>query len=100
MSMNELLAQIVVAAGGTVTNPNNRNQLTNQHFGDERFLSNRKWVGLIKSAGFNCVKVFGGYDLSFSRLIHIILPGIFFHRRGSFWWKYFSRHSIFVCENE
>jgi hypothetical protein len=25
--MNELLAQIVVAAGGTVTNPNNRNQL-------------------------------------------------------------------------
>ena len=27
MSMNELLAQIVVAAGGTVTNPNNRNQL-------------------------------------------------------------------------
>jgi len=27
MSMNELLAQIVIAAGGTVTNPNNRNQL-------------------------------------------------------------------------
>jgi len=27
MSMNELLAQIVVAAGVTVTNPNNRNQL-------------------------------------------------------------------------
>tara|TARA_R110000822_G_scaffold249247_1_gene376741 strand:+ start:473 stop:583 length:111 start_codon:yes stop_codon:yes gene_type:complete len=26
-TMNELLAQIVVAAGGTVTNPNNRNQL-------------------------------------------------------------------------
>ena len=26
-AMNELLAQIVVAAGGTVTNPNNRNQL-------------------------------------------------------------------------
>ena len=25
--MNELLAQIVIAAGGTVTNPNNRNQL-------------------------------------------------------------------------
>jgi hypothetical protein len=25
--MNEILAQIVVAAGGTVTNPNNRNQL-------------------------------------------------------------------------
>jgi hypothetical protein len=27
MSMNEILAQIVIAAGGTVTNPNNRNQL-------------------------------------------------------------------------
>lgn len=26
-TMNELLAEIVVAAGGTVTNPNNRNQL-------------------------------------------------------------------------
>ena len=26
-TMNELLAQIVIAAGGTVTNPNNRNQL-------------------------------------------------------------------------
>ena len=26
-TMNELLAQIVVAAGGTVTDPNNRNQL-------------------------------------------------------------------------
>jgi hypothetical protein len=25
--MNELLAQIVIAAGGAVTNPNNRNQL-------------------------------------------------------------------------
>lgn len=25
--MNELLAEIVVAAGGTVTDPNNRNQL-------------------------------------------------------------------------
>ena len=27
MSMNEILAQIVITAGGTVTNPNNRNQL-------------------------------------------------------------------------
>ena len=25
--MNEILAEIVVAAGGTVTDPNNRNQL-------------------------------------------------------------------------
>jgi len=27
MVMNKILADIVVAAGGTVTNPNNRNQL-------------------------------------------------------------------------
>lgn len=27
MSMNKILADIVVAAGGTVTDPNNRNQL-------------------------------------------------------------------------
>lgn len=26
-TMNEILAEIVVALGGTVTNPNNRNQL-------------------------------------------------------------------------
>ena len=27
MSMNKILADIVIAAGGTVTNPNNRNKL-------------------------------------------------------------------------
>ena len=27
MSMNEILARIVIASGGTVTNTNNRNQL-------------------------------------------------------------------------
>ncbi len=32
MSMNEILAQIVIAAGGTVTNPNNRNQLLKDWF--------------------------------------------------------------------
>ena len=26
-TMNEILADIVIASGGTVTNPNNRNQL-------------------------------------------------------------------------
>lgn len=80
--------------------PNNRNKLTDKHFGDERFLSNRKWLKLIKEAGFSHVKVFGGYDLFLPRHIYLILPGIFFRRRISFWWKYFSRHSLFVCENE
>lgn len=76
--------------------PNNRNQLTPQHFGDERFLSNKKWVRLIREAGFSNVKVFGGCDLP--KTTYFILPGVFFLRRASFWWKYFSRHSIFVCE--
>ena len=80
--------------------PNNRNKLTDKHFGDERFLSNQKWVRLIKEAGFSHVKVFGGDDLSLPRLIYLILPGIFFRRRISFWWKYFSRHSLFVCGKE
>lgn len=76
--------------------PNNRNKLIDKHFGDERFLSNNNWVKLIKDAGFNSVKVYGDYDLS--KYTYFILPGVFFHRKASFWWKWFSRHSIFVCE--
>lgn len=76
--------------------PNNRMRLTPKRFGDERFLSNKKWVELINKAGFGSVKVFGDYDLP--RYAYFILPGVFFHGKGSFWWKYFSRHSIFVCQ--
>jgi len=75
--------------------PNNRNKLTNKHFGDERFLSNKKWVGLIKKAGFKKVKVVGDYDLP---RYTFFLPGLFFRSKFSFWWKYFSKHSIFICE--
>lgn len=76
--------------------PNHRNVLTDKHFGNERFLNNRKWVSLIQKAGFRKIKVHGGYDLT--KLPYFVLPGIFFHKRASFWWKHFSRHSIFVCE--
>lgn len=76
--------------------PNSRQKLTPHHFGDERFLSNKKWISLIREAGFNNVKVFGGYDLP--KFTYFILPGAFFHRKVSFWWKWFSRHSIFVCQ--
>ena len=78
------------------TIPNNRNKLTAQHFGNERFLSNKKWVKLIREAGFSNARVFGSYDLP--KYLYFVLPGVFFHRKASFWWKYFSRHSVFVCE--
>ena len=76
--------------------PNNHNRLTKKHFGNERFLSNSHWIRLIKKSGFNKVEVFGGYDIV--TYMYFILPGVFFHRKASFWWKYLSRHSIFVCE--
>lgn len=76
--------------------PNGRNKITPQHFGDERFFSNKKWMSLIREAGFNKVKVLGGYDLP--KFLYFILPGVFFHRKVSFWWKWASRHSIFICE--
>ncbi|MCP5006040.1 MAG: class I SAM-dependent methyltransferase [Planctomycetes bacterium] len=77
--------------------PNNRNVLTEGHFGDERFLCNRKWVSLIKNAGFKSVRVYGGYYVTRPAYL---LPGIVF-KHGfyfDFLWKYFSRHSVFVCE--
>jgi 2-polyprenyl-3-methyl-5-hydroxy-6-metoxy-1,4-benzoquinol methylase len=76
--------------------PNNRVELSlANHFGDERFLSNKTWVKLIRSAGFNNCQVFGGYDLP---RITFLLPGLFLHRKFSFWWKFFSPHTVFVCE--
>lgn len=76
--------------------PNNRTKPSPMHFGDERFLDNKKWISLIKQAGFKDIKVYGGYDLP--TYAYFILPGAFFHRKGSFWWRWFSGHSIFVCE--
>lgn len=76
--------------------PNNRTKRTNKLFGDERLLSNKKWVSLIKRAGFKEIKIFGGYDLP--KYTYFLLPGAFFHGKLSFWWKYFSRHSIFICK--
>lgn len=73
--------------------PNSRNKI--KRFGDERYLSNKKWLTLIKEAGFSKVKVFGASDLP---ILTNMLPSFFFHRRTSFWWKYLSKHSIFVCE--
>ena len=78
--------------------PNNRTKFSPKHFGDERFLTNKKWIKLIKEAGFSSVKIFGGYDLVIPRYLYLILPAIFFRERGSFWWKWLSKHSIFICK--
>jgi 2-polyprenyl-3-methyl-5-hydroxy-6-metoxy-1,4-benzoquinol methylase len=76
--------------------PNNRMKLTPDHFGDERLMSNKKWIALIREAGYHSVKVYGGYDLPL--FTNFILPGALFKRRLSFWWKWMSKHSIFLCE--
>ncbi|MFH1836454.1 MAG: class I SAM-dependent methyltransferase [Methanobacteriota archaeon] len=75
--------------------PNNRQKTTNDLFGDERLLSNRKWVKLIMEAGFTDVRVFGDYDL---QKCTYILPAVFLRPKLSFWWKYLSKHSVFVCK--
>lgn len=75
--------------------PNNRSKLTDECFGNEKLLSNKKWVKLIKEAGFINIKVFGDYDV---QRYTYLLPNVFFRLKLSFWWKYFSKHSIFVCE--
>ena len=76
--------------------PNNRVKLSANHFGDERFMNNGKWIKLIRGAGYRSVKVYGGYDLPL--ITHFFMPGVFFKRRLSFWWKWMSKHSIFLCE--
>jgi ubiquinone/menaquinone biosynthesis C-methylase UbiE len=76
--------------------PNNRTKVAAGSFGDERLMSNRKWVTLIRQAGYDSVKVYGGYDML--RFIYLLLPGVFFNKRLSFWWKMMSKHSIFHCE--
>lgn len=75
--------------------PNSNSKANGNHFGDERFLSNKKWVSLIKEAGFKKVVVLGDYDLQ--RWLYV-LPAFLFRAEFSFWWKHFSRHTIFVCE--
>lgn len=89
--------------------PNNRTRMGKGHFGDERFLSNDRWVGLLKNAGYSDVRVYGGESApiwtqlfpsifhaypknSRSDKINLLLSTL------SFWRRYLSRHSIFVCK--
>jgi len=93
--VKSLTEQRIVSKKTIFNIPNNRVNLSTGHFGDERFLSNRKWKRLLMEAGFRNITVFGGYDLPKYTLV---LPGVLLHKKGSFWWKWFSKHSIFLCE--
>lgn len=88
--------------------PNIRTTMTPEHFGNERFMSNQKWVDLAKAGGFGKVAVFGGDSLPhWTRLLPAALHE--YPRAGqkeqrqrlfgklSGWRRFVSRHSIFVC---
>ncbi|HSV43284.1 MAG TPA: class I SAM-dependent methyltransferase [Candidatus Bathyarchaeia archaeon] len=77
--------------------PNNRVKPSPSLFGDERLMSNKKWSELISKAGFVDHSVYGGYDLPI--YFSLFLPNVFFRKELSFWWKWFSRHSIFICRS-
>lgn len=89
--------------------PNIRTKMTKQHFGNERFLSNSKWVSLLKEGGYSDIKILGGES---APLWVKLFPAIFHEypkssrspRINAFldlmsWWRvYLSRHTIFVCK--
>jgi ubiquinone/menaquinone biosynthesis C-methylase UbiE len=78
--------------------PNVRARKDPSWFGDERLLTNRHWVRLIRKAGYSCATAYGDSDLP--RHLYFLLPGVSFryHPALSFWWRWFSRHTVFVCE--
>lgn len=78
--------------------PNVRARKDPSWFGDERLLTNRHWVRLIRKAGYKSPTAYGDADLP--RHLYFLMPGVFFryHPMMSLWWKWFSRHTIFVCQ--
>ena len=72
--------------------PNSRSK---RSFGDERLLSNRRWISLLRDSGFKEVRLFGDYDL---QKYTYFFPVLIYHRRFSFVWRYISNHSIFLCQ--
>jgi SAM-dependent methyltransferase len=88
--------------------PNANSKLSPAHFGDERFLSNKHWISLLKQGGFTDVAVYGGESLpNWSHLLpylaHLYPTHLGSNSRNklanilSKWRVQFSRHSIFVC---
>jgi SAM-dependent methyltransferase len=89
--------------------PNGRNTLNSSHFGNERFLPDAHWVKLIRQAGYEKVKVYGGESLPmWAHALPSILHLYPKHGQGrrrtqmlarlSGWRSTLSKHSIFVCE--
>jgi cyclopropane fatty-acyl-phospholipid synthase-like methyltransferase len=89
--------------------PNGRTKMNASHFGNERFMPNSHWIKLVREAGYQRVRVYGGE--STPMWMHA-LPSILHlypkHGQGSRrteiltmlsgWRRHFSMHSIFVCE--
>jgi 2-polyprenyl-3-methyl-5-hydroxy-6-metoxy-1,4-benzoquinol methylase len=95
--INSLSSQAKIAQIVIFRVPSIKNKITCKHFGDERFLSNKKWLELINASGFRKASVYGDFDLP--KAIYLFSPHILLvSRKLSFWCKWFSKHSIFVCE--
>lgn len=88
--------------------PNANSKLSPAHFGDERFLSNKHWISLLKKGGFGDVTVYGGESLPGWSYLLPFLFHLYPTHSGSYnrnnlagllskWRVKFSRHSIFVC---
>lgn len=88
--------------------PNANSKMSPGHFGDERFLSNKHWIHLLKEGGYTRISAIGGESIpNWARL----MPSIFHlypkhngsKRRNaisnylSIWRRMFSRHTIFIC---
>lgn len=88
--------------------PNIRTTMTPAHFGNERFLSDAKWVELAQAGGFSKVRVFGGDSVP--RWTQLLPSALHQYPRAdqkpdrqrmferlSGWRRFVSRHSIYVC---
>lgn len=90
--------------------PNSRTKMSPAHFGDERFMTNGKWIFLLKEAGFQKVNVIGAESMP--KWMYFMPALLTLYPKGnsnstknkilkyvSMWRIWLSRHSIFVCEN-
>lgn len=104
-----LSQQRVVAKKIVFKIPNARTKMSSQHFGDERFMNNKKWVELIQNAGFQQVRVHGGESIPHWAYLFPAVMTLYPKRRAgsvrnqvfrilAYWRRWVSKHSIFVCE--
>lgn len=88
--------------------PNIRTKMSHGHFGDERFMSNRRWSELLREGGYTDIRLYGGESApSWTKILPAILldyPKTIRSSKSnrlleilSAWRKHISRHTIFVC---